>query len=416
MMTHALLMALENVGMMAWDTFWALVLGFAISAALQVFISKDQMSRYFGRADLRSVALATGFGAASSSCSYAAAAAARSAFAQGAALIPALAFMFASTNLVLELGAVVWLLLGWRFFVAEFVGAFVLIGLMSLLVRLIFPKNLEDEARQHVEGAGEDEGGCCHHHGSDDAHENHEHGGHEHHHHGAPTGGSKWRGMSDAFVMDWQMLWKEILIGFVIAGCLAAFVPQRGWQAMFLESGPAWVRLIENALVGPLIAVASFVCSVGNIPLASVLWSGGISFGGVLSFIYADLLVVPLIVIYRKYYGTRAAIYISVVFFTAMVGAGIIVDLLFNAFGLVPHGPRPQSVVTMHTGLQWNYTTWLNILAFVLGGWLVYLHLGGKGHDGNEENAHEHHGHDHHDQAHHEGASVESRHGRLHEG
>ena len=309
MIGHTLLMALEKVGMMVWDTCWALVLGFAISAGLQVFISQERMGRYFGRADLRSVALATGFGAASSSCSYAAAAAARSAFSQGAALIPALAFMFASTNLVLELGVVLWLLIGWQ-------------------------------------------------------------------------------ALADAFFMDWQMLWKEILVGFVIAGCLAAFVPPEGWKAMFLESGPGWVRLLENALAGPLIAIISFVCSVGNIPLASVLWSGGISFGGVLSFIYADLLVVPLLVIYRKYFGTRAAAYISGVFFVAMSGAGIIVDLVFQVLGLVPQGPRPQSVATMHTGIEWNYTTWLNIVAFLLGGFLLYLRFRNK----DDEHEHHHHG------------------------
>ena len=377
MIGHTLLTALENVGTMAWDTCWALVLGFAISAGLQVFVSKEQMGKYFGRTNLRSMALATGFGAASSSCSYAAAAAARSAFSQGAALVPALAFMFASTNLVLELGAVVWVLLGWRFFVAEFAGSFVLIGLVWLLARLVFPKDLEERARRHAEGSDDEGGGCCH--GGDD---------HEHHH-GAPTTGGRWQALAGAFVTDWQMLWREILVGFVIAGCLAAFVPPDGWRAMFLGSGPGWVRSLENALVGPLIAIFSFVCSVGNIPLASVLWSGGISFGGVLSFIYADLLVVPLIVIYRKYYGTRAAAYISGVFFAAMAGAGIIVDGLFQAAGLVPQGLRPQSVVTMHTGIQWNYTAWLNIAAFLLGGGLVYLHLGNK-----DAGEHAHHRHE----------------------
>ncbi len=335
-----LILALHHTAAMAWGTFWALVLGFGISGALQTFVSPDQMDRLFGRADLRSMGLATALGAASSSCSYAAAAAARSAFKQGAALIPALAFMFASTNLVIELGAVLWLFMGWKFVLAEAVGAFVLIGIMWLLMRLVFPKSVEDEARRHTQG-DEKEGGCCH-------------GGQ------APAG--KWQALADAFIMDWQMLWKEIAIGFVIAGFLSATVPDSWWGALFLKDAPAWARLVENALVGPLIAAATFVCSVGNIPLASVLWSGGISFGGVVSFIYADLIVIPLVLIYRKYYGGKAAAYITGVLFVSMAGAGIIVDLLFAALGLIPQRPR-MGGMTEHMEFAWNYTTWLDVLA-----------------------------------------------------
>ena len=259
---------------MGWETFWALVFGFAVSAALQVFVSRERVAQHFGRTNLRSVTLATGFGAASSSCSYAAAAAGRSAFAQGAALVPALAFMFASTNLVIELGAVLWLLMGWRFVLAEVVGAFVLIGLMWGLVRLFVPTDLEARAREHAEAAtgehGEDgdSGDCCHHEG----------------HHGEEEGGNtgRWGRLAEAFVTDWQMLWKEIAVGFLIAGFLSALVPGTWWRALFLSGGPGWLQTLENAVVGPLIAAASFVCSVGNIPLANLLWSGGISFGGVL--------------------------------------------------------------------------------------------------------------------------------------
>lgn len=360
-MHHALIMT--------WQTFWALVLGFGISAALQVFVSKDQMGRLFGRANLRSVALATGLGAASSSCSYAAAAAGRSAFKQGAALIPALAFMFASTNLVVELGAVLWLMLGWRFVLAEAVGALVLIGLVWGLGKLIFPRGLEEEARRHVEGEDGEEGGCCHHSPGHVAPE--DHAGHSHGERSASSG--RWKALADAFMMDWAMLWKEIAVGFLIAGYLMALVPMHAWQVFFLQGGPAPLQLVENALVGPLIAVASFVCSVGNIPLASVLWSGGISFGGVISFIYADLLIVPLILIYRKSYGARAAAYICGVFYLSMVGAGIVVDLVFTVSGLVPTGPRPPSVVEQ-AHFQWNYTTWLDLVAAGLAAVLWYLH------------------------------------------
>lgn len=352
-------MSLYHALTMLWATFWALALGFSISAALQVFVSKEQMSRAFGKTSLKSVGLATGLGAASSSCSYAAAAAGRSAIQQGAAFVPALAFMFASTNLVIELGVVLWILMGWRFVLAEFMGAFVLIGLVWLMVRWILPEGVEKEARANAEKMSG--GDSCHH---------HDHGGHEH----EQERGSRWRAMANAFVMDWGMLWKELLGGFLIAGFIATLVPHSWWQAAFLEKGPAALRLIENAIVGPIIAILSFVCSVGNIPLASHLWSNGISFGGVISFIYADLLVVPLILIYAKYYGARAAIWITVIFYIAMVVAGGFVDLIFSLCGLLPTGPRPPSAVE-HAQITWNYTSWLDCFAMVVFALMLYLHF-----------------------------------------
>jgi uncharacterized membrane protein YraQ (UPF0718 family) len=342
---------------MFWETLWALVLGFGISAALQVFVSKEKMTRLFGQTNLKTMLLATGLGAASSSCSYAAVAAGRSAFQKGAALTVALAFMFASTNLVVELGAVLWLLMGWHFVLAEIIGAFVLIGLMWLFVSIFFPKNLEQEARNHAENVTE---GC----------------GHDHpplHQSGVASAvGSKWTRLANAFWMDWAMLWKEIIGGFLIAGFLAALVPADWWKALFLNSGPDWLRLIENAAVGPIVAVASFVCSVGNIPLASLLWANGISFGGVISFIYGDLIVIPIIFIYRKYFGGRAALYITIILYLSMVVAGVIVDLVFNALGLIPHGARPESAIE-HATFNWNYTAWLDFGALIIAGWLLIL-------------------------------------------
>ena len=350
-----LLECLYHALVMAWETFWALVLGFLISGMLQVFVSKMAMTKAFGRTNLKSMAMATFFGAASSSCSYAAAAAGRSAFKQGAALTVTLAFMFASTNLVAELGAVLWLLLGWRFLLANVAGAFVLIALVWLLSRFLFPRNLEVEARNHAGGEGEAD--CC---------------GHDHHHHESPSEDSKWARVARAFFMDWGMLWKEIAIGFLLAGSIATLVPLHWWNVLFLQSGPAWLRLIENCIVGPLIAVASFVCSVGNIPLAAHLWSAGLSFGAVISFIFADLIILPLIMIYVKYYGARAARFIVAVFFLSMVLAGILIDLLFNFLGLIPAGPRPPSPV-MEMGIRWNYTSWLDLAALGVMGWLFWL-------------------------------------------
>ena len=337
---------------MFWETLWALVLGFGISAALQVFVSKEQMTRAFGVTNLRTVSLATGLGAASSSCSYAAVAAGRSAFQQGAALIPVLAFMFASTNLVVELGAVLWLLMGWRFVLAEVIGAFVLIGTMWWLMSIFFPKELEDKTRKHAETATKE---CAHH--------NHKH---------AHEGGGRWTRVASAFWMDWRMLWKELAAGFLIAGFLAVLMPPDWWKALFIESGSPFLRLIENAAVGPIIAILSFVCSIGNIPLASLLWANGISFGGVISFIYADLLVIPLILIYLKYFDRRATLYIVSIFYVSMVAAGVIVDLIFAAAGLIPTGARPASAIE-HATITWNYTTWLDIVAIIVSGLLFYL-------------------------------------------
>ena len=357
---------------MFWETLWALVLGFGISAALQVFVSRERMTRLFGQTNLKTMLLATGLGAASSSCSYAAVAAGRSAFQKGAALTVALAFMFASTNLVVELGAVLWLLMGWHFVLAEIIGAFVLIGLMWLFMSIFFPKNLEQEARNHAENVTE---GCGHEHPPSVAAATSGVAGPHLHHSGGvgePAVGSKWARLANAFWMDWRMLWKEIIGGFLIAGFLAAFVPADWWKTLFLNSGPDWLRLIENAAVGPIVAVASFVCSIGNIPLASLLWANGISFGGVISSIYGDLIVIPIILIYRKYFGGRAALYITIILYLSMVVAGVIVDLIFNALGLIPHGARPESAIE-HATFNWSYTTWLDVVAIAVALWLLFL-------------------------------------------
>ncbi len=356
-------MGIYHGAAMFWETLWALVLGFGISAALQVFVSKERMTRLLGRAGLREILFATGFGAASSSCSYAAASIGRSAFQKGAALIPALAFMFASTNLVVELGAVLWLLMGWRFVLAEFIGAFVLIGVMWLLMSLFFPKNLETEMREHV-GDEDDGDNCCHHEPE-----------HEHDHDTRRS----WARLANAFWMDWLMLWKELVAGFLIAGFLAALVPTDWWKFLFIETGSPVLRLIENAAVGPIIAILSFVCSVGNIPLASLLWANGISFGGVISFIYADLLVIPLILIYRKYFGGRATAYIVLIFYTSMVAAGVIVDLIFAGLNLIPQGERPSSPIE-HATFSWNYTTWLDFIAIAVAACLLFLKMRDRRH------------------------------------
>jgi uncharacterized membrane protein YraQ (UPF0718 family) len=332
-----------------------------------------------GRDGVREIALATGFGAASSSCSYAAAAMSKTLFKKGAAFIPSLAFLFSSTNLVLELGIILYLLMGWQFTAAEWIGGLVLIAVMTVLVKLTYPKQLVEEARRHVDEAT-----------------GHDHGSAE------SEGGSLLERLSDPatrvaiaqnFAMDVSMLWKDLLGGFLIAGALAAFVPDHAWKALFLTGSAPAVQTFANAIVGPLIAVIAFVCSIGNVPLAAVLWASGISFGGVLAFLYADLIVLPLLDAYRRYYGLRMALYIFAVFFVTMVLSGIAMDALFSALHLVPT-PNPNARRDL-TLFSVNYTFWLNL---VFGALALYLwrldathpmHHGG--HDGDlQADAHVH--------------------------
>ncbi len=343
---------LYRAALMLWQMLWALVLGFSISAFLQTFISKRQMADALGRDGGKEVALATLLGAASSSCSYAAAATSRTVFSKGAAPAPALAFLLASTNLVIEMGIVIWIFLGWRFVLAEVVGAFIMIAVLWLLVRWLMTSQEVERAREH---AGESSG----------------HG----HHHVADMPGDtlldrmrhlqNWRGVPRAFMMDVSMLYKEIVIGVLIAGFLASLVPAAWWETLFITGQDGALKWIENALVGPLIAVASFVCSVGNIPFATVLWSGGISFGGVIAFIYGDLIVLPLIMAYRKYYGLRRALWLTGILYCAMVVAALAVELIFALLNLLPQD-APAEPAILARGFAWDYTTSLNLAAIVV--------------------------------------------------
>jgi uncharacterized protein len=341
---------LRDSFLMAWEVWWALVLGFAISAMVQAWAPRERIQRAMGGSGARPVSWATALGAASSSCSYAAIAIAKSLFQKGASAASALAFQFASTNLVWELGLVLWVLIGWQFTLAEYLGGIVMIGLMTLMLRLFVSRSLEAQARQHAVGA--------------DA-------GHQHH---ASGGGLSWRerltskrGWSDVahnFRGDWQMLWKEITIGFLLAG----FVAQLGndfFQSLFLRNAPDPLPALENVIVGPVIAVISFVCSVGNVPLAAVLWSGGIGFSGVLAFLFADLIVLPIVAIYRKYYGGAYALRITALMFVTMAIAALIVGGLFSLLGAVPSGPRPtRSDIFGHITV--NYKLFLNALGVVI--------------------------------------------------
>ncbi len=359
--------SLQAAAVMLWQIFWALVLGFGLSAMLQVFLRNEEVEKKFGRSGWREMLLATFFGAVSSSCSYAAAATAKTAFKKGAALAPALAFMFASTNLVLELGFILWLLLGWHFVLAEIIGAFILIAVMWLLVELVLPRKWIESARDHVEAETKS---CCHSMGGcSEAEEMPDEPFRQ-----KIRRRENWRLVAEAFVADGVMLWKEIAVGLLIAGFVMVLVPDAWWEKLFLAPDAGFIRVLENAAIGPLIAAASFACSCGNIPLAAVLWSGGISFGGVIAFIYGDLIIVPLVLIYRKYYGTRAALAITAILYVSMVAAGVVVNLLFTAAGLVPLATHFHGAMA-HAAFSWNYTAYLNLLALAATAVLVRIHF-----------------------------------------
>ncbi len=334
--------------MMAWQIWWALVLGFAISAMVQSWAPRERIEALLSGQGIAPIARATGFGAASSSCSYAAIAIAKSLFQKGASASSALAFQFASTNLVWELGLVIWVLMGWQFTLAEYLGGIVMIVLMWGLLRFFVSKELEEDAREHARGAET---------------------GHEHHMAATDlplrerlTDAQSWSDVAHNFRGDWQMLWKEIVIGLLLAGYIA-LLGDDFFNGLFLTGSPPLVQTVWGAIIGPVIAILSFVCSVGNIPLAAVLWSGGLSFAGVLAFIFADLIVLPIIVAYRKYYGNAYAMRIVALMFVTMVISALIIDLLFGAVGLIPAArPSTEDVFGM---IKLDYKAVLNAVASV---------------------------------------------------
>jgi uncharacterized membrane protein YraQ (UPF0718 family) len=362
-MIDAVIRALGMALAMGWEILWPLILGFALSAVVQAAVSKQQMSRLLPDDRPRSIATALALGAASSSCSYAAVALARSLFRKGAHFTAAMAFEMASTNLVLELGLIMLVLLGWQFTLAEFVGAPLMVVFLILLFRIFLSRDLLEKAKERADKgiAGRMEG-----HAAMDM--------------SITAGGSLWQRMtsdrgltaiSHYFVMDWAAVWLDIAGGLLIAGALAAWVPNTFWQSFFLTGHPALATL-WGPIVGPLVAVISFVCSVGNIPLAAVLWNGGISFGGVIAFIFADLIVIPVLNIYRKYYGLKMAGFLFATLYAAMAVAALIVELVFGGFALIPSERKARVV---EASITWNYTTWLNLVFLILAGLLVWRFL-----------------------------------------
>lgn len=359
---HALMMSFT----MAWEILWALILGFWLSAVIQAVVSKEEMSRLLPDDSPRTLAVACGLGAASSSCSYAAVALARSMFRKGASFTAAMAFQFASTNLVLELGILLAVLMGWQFTLAEFAGGPLMIVIMVLLFKVLLTPRIVEAARSQADKGLQ---------GRMEGHAAMDMSIHE---------GTIWQRMTSAkgrtaishfFVMDWASLWLDIGVGLLIAGALAAWIPKHFWQGFFLQGHPIAAKL-WGPLVGPIVAIVSFVCSVGNVPLAAVLWNGGISFGGVVAFIFADLIILPILDIYRKYYGFKISAFLLVIFYASMAGAALAIEFLFSALHLIP---EQRNAHIAEEAIRWNYTTILNIVFLLVAALLVlrFLRTGG---------------------------------------
>ena len=351
--------ALALAGSMTWEILWALILGFALSAVVHAVVRRSTIVALMGDDRPRTLAVAAGLGAASSSCSYAAVALARALFRKGANFTAAMAFEIGSTNLVVELGIILALLMGWQFTAAEFVGGPVMIVVLALLFRLFVRSRLVEAARVQAERgiAGSMEG-----HAAMDM--------------SIKKQGSFWQrlfspegltSVSHVFVMEWLAILRDLVLGLLIAGAIAAWVPESFWRSFFLTDHPGWSAL-WGPLVGPIVAIVSFVCSIGNVPLAAVLWNGGISFGGVIAFIYADLVILPILNIYRKYYGTRMMLTLLGTFYAAMVAAGYLIELLFGTTNLIP---KQRNATVMQAAISWNYTTWLNIAFLILAAILI---------------------------------------------
>jgi len=350
----ALSHALAEAGSMTWQITWSLILGFTLSAVVQAVVRRQTVIRLLGDDRPKTLAVAAGLGAASSSCSYAAVALARSLFRRGANFVAAMAFEIASTNLVIELGIILALLLSWQFTLGEFVGGPIMIVLMAVAFRLFVRQRLIAAAREQADKglAGSMEG------------------------HAAMDMSIQARGsfgrrllsrdgytsVSHIFVMEWAAVIRDIAVGLLIAGAVAAWVPNSFWQHLFLTGHPLAAKL-WGPVIGPVISMLSFVCSIGNVPLAAVLWNGGISFGGVISFIFADLIIIPILVIYRKYYGTKMMLAILGIFYATMVLGGYIIEFLFGALGLIP---AERTAKVAEAGITWNYTTVLNIIFLLL--------------------------------------------------
>ena len=382
-----------------WTAAWAIIMGLTITSLVQVYVSKERMAQVLGDGDLSGLTKATAFGAASSGCSFGAVAIGKGLFKKGAHAVNFLAFMFASTNLIVELGLMILILLGWEFLVAELLGGLILIAVMAAIVHLTLPENLFEDVReelnQHDHDQGITEDPTCGMEGKDEfsivtdggetlkfcsagCMETYEQ-------EIASSGGWRdellswggWYKVGNQYRKEWSTIWKDVIAGFLISGFVIVFVPQWVWNTLFLK-GDGLLASAENAVMGVTVAVLSFVGSIGNVPFAVALWGGGVSFGGVIAFVYADLITIPVLNVYRKYYGWKIMLYILGVFFVTMAFTGFLMELLFDALGIVPDLAGGETA-TEQTYFKLNYTFYLNIIAFALSGFLLYVYRRGLG-------------------------------------
>ena len=382
-----------------WTAAWAIIMGITITSLVQVYVSKEQMAKVLGEGDVSGLTKATVFGAASSGCSFGAVAIGKGLFKKGAHAVNFLAFMFASTNLIVELGLMILILLGWEFLLAELLGGVILIAVMALIVHLTLPENLFESVREeliqreHEQGTMEDP--TCGMEGKDE-YSLVTDGGETvkfcsegcletYRQEMSSSGGWRdellswggWYKVGNQYRKEWSMIWKDVIAGFLISGFVIVFVPQWVWNTLFIQ-GDGLLVTAENAVMGVAIAVLSFVGSIGNVPFAVALWGGGVGFAGVIAFVYADLITIPVLNVYRKYYGWKVMLYILGVFFVTMAFSGFLMEVLFNALGIVPNltgGNTPNEKAYF----KLNYTFYLNLIAFALTGFLLYVYRRGLG-------------------------------------
>lgn len=380
-----------------WTAGWAIILGLLITSFVQVYVSKERMASLLGDGDIKGLTKATLFGAASSGCSFGAVAIGKGLFKKGAHVVNFLAFMFASTNLIVELGLMIVLLLGWAFLFAELIGGIILIAVMAIIVHLTLPENLFQQVRKELmksdDEAGISEDPVCGMEGKKEHSITTDDGtelqfcsaGCKETYEQQRASQNSWREkyfswgslyrLSNQFYKEWSMIWSDVVLGFIISGFVIVFVPQSVWNALFME-GESLFAIAENAIMGVTIAIISFVGSIGNVPFAVALWGGGVSFAGVIAFVYADLITIPVLNVYRKYYGWKVMLYILGVFFVTMAFTGFLMEIIFDAFGVVPNLAGGETA-TEKTYFEFNYTFYLNLIALSIMGFLYYVYRRG---------------------------------------
>ena len=340
-----------------WMALWAFILGYAVSSCIQIFVTEERMQKTMGQAKSKDVFLGAFFGFISSSCSFSALATTKSLFQKGASFTASIAFLLASTNLVVELGIIIAVFLGWQFVLGEYIGGFLLILISWLIIRLINPKKLIKQAREHLSGGNEES--------NDNASFKQK-----------VKSTESWARIGKQYFMEWKMVWKDVTIGFTIAGIVSGFVPDSFFQTLFINTGEGqesfgFFTLLEHVVVGPVAAFLTFIGSMGNIPLAALLFSKEVSFAGVMAFIFSDLVVFPVLRINAKYYGWRMSLFILFLLFSSLIGTALLLHYGFQLFDLLPD---PKAInITEQEHFKIDYTFFMNMGFLIISGILLYF-------------------------------------------